>query len=60
MEEVAETLRELGVEPLMTSATVKRQREMGQVGAQPSVREVLDQGRAAILNAISAAARDRH
>ena len=60
MEEVAETLRELGVEPLMTSATVKRQREMGQVGAQPSVREILDQDRTAILNAISAAARDRH
>jgi len=60
MEEVAETLRELGVEPLMTLGTVKRQREMGQVGTQPSVREVLDQGRAAILNAISAAARDRH
>jgi len=60
MEEVAETLCELGVEPLMTLATVKRQREMSQVGTQPSVREVLDQGRAAILNAISAAARDRH
>jgi 3-hydroxyisobutyrate dehydrogenase-like beta-hydroxyacid dehydrogenase len=60
MEEVAETLRELGVEPLMTLGTVKRQREMGQVGTQPSVREALDQGRAAILNAISAVARDRH
>jgi hypothetical protein len=57
---VAETLRELGVEPLMTLGTVKRQREMGQVGTQPSVREALDQGRAAILNAISAVARDRH
>jgi len=33
---------------------------MGQVGAQPSVREILDQDRTAILNAISAAARDRH
>ena len=33
MEEVADTLRELGVEPLMTTATVKRQREMGQIGA---------------------------
>ena len=32
MEEVADTLRELGVEPLMTAATVKRQREMGQIG----------------------------
>ena len=60
MEEVAETLRELGVEPLMTLATVKRQREMGQVGAQPSVREVLNKDRTAMLNAISAAARDRH
>ena len=60
MEEVAETLRELGVEPLMTSAIVKRQQEMAQVGAQASVREVLNQDRMAMLNAISAAARDRH
>jgi 3-hydroxyisobutyrate dehydrogenase-like beta-hydroxyacid dehydrogenase len=60
MEEVSETLRELGVEPLMTAATVKRQREMGQIGAQPSVRDVAKGDRAAMLNAISAAARDRH
>jgi 3-hydroxyisobutyrate dehydrogenase-like beta-hydroxyacid dehydrogenase len=60
MEEVAETLRELGVEPLMTLATVKRQRDMGQVGTQAPVREALHQGRTAILSAISAAARDRH
>ncbi len=60
MEEVAETLRELGVEPLMTAATVKRQREMGEIGAQQSVRRALAAGRAEILNAISAAARDRH
>jgi 3-hydroxyisobutyrate dehydrogenase-like beta-hydroxyacid dehydrogenase len=60
MEESAETLRELGVEPLMTSATVKRQREMGQIGTQQSVRVVLDKDRAAMLNAISAAAQDRH
>jgi 3-hydroxyisobutyrate dehydrogenase-like beta-hydroxyacid dehydrogenase len=58
MEEVAETLRELGVEPLMTLTTVKRQREMGQVGAQATVREVLHC--TAILSAISATARDRH
>ena len=56
----AQTLRELGVEPLMTSATVKRQREMGEIGAQQSVRGVLNKDRAAMLNAISAAARDRH
>jgi 3-hydroxyisobutyrate dehydrogenase-like beta-hydroxyacid dehydrogenase len=60
MEEVADTLRELGVEPLMTQGTVKRQREMGQIGAQQSVRGVLDKDRTAMLGAISAAARDRH
>ena len=60
MEEVAETLRELGVEPLMTNAIVKRQREMGQIGRQQSVRSSLGAGRAAMLGAISAAARDRH
>ncbi len=60
MEEVADTLRELGVEPLMTMATVKRQREMGQIGKQQAVRISLPQGRAEILKAISAAARDRH
>jgi 3-hydroxyisobutyrate dehydrogenase-like beta-hydroxyacid dehydrogenase len=60
MEESADTLRELGVEPLMATATVKRQREMGQIGRQQSVRGTLDKDRIAILNAISAAARDRH
>ncbi len=60
MEESADTLRELGVEPLMTMATVRRQREMGQIGKQPMVRGALTQGRMAILNAISAAARDRN
>jgi 3-hydroxyisobutyrate dehydrogenase-like beta-hydroxyacid dehydrogenase len=60
MEEVTDTLRELGVEPLMASATVKRQREMGQIGKQQSVRGVLTKDRIEMLNAISAAARDRH
>jgi 3-hydroxyisobutyrate dehydrogenase-like beta-hydroxyacid dehydrogenase len=60
MEEVADTLRELGVEPLMTAATVKRQREMGQIGNQQSVRGVLNKDRATMLGAISAVARDRH
>jgi len=60
MEEVADTLRELGVEPLMALATVKRQREMGEIGKQKGVRGVLDKDRAAMLGAISAAARDRH
>ena len=39
MEEVAATLRELGVEPLMALATVKRQREMGQLGMQMCIRD---------------------
>jgi 3-hydroxyisobutyrate dehydrogenase-like beta-hydroxyacid dehydrogenase len=60
MEEVAGTLCELGVEPLMTAATVKRQREMGQIGSQQAVRGSLAQDRKAMLSAISAAARDRH
>jgi 3-hydroxyisobutyrate dehydrogenase-like beta-hydroxyacid dehydrogenase len=60
MEEVAETLRELGVEPLMTNATVKRQREMGQIGKREPVRAVLREDRTAMLGAISAAARDRN
>jgi len=60
MEEVAETLRELGVEPLMTNATVKRQREMGEIGGREPVRNVLGSDRAAVLGAISAAARDRN
>jgi 3-hydroxyisobutyrate dehydrogenase-like beta-hydroxyacid dehydrogenase len=60
MEEVADTLRELGVDPLMTAATVKRQRDMGQIGKQPAVRGALTQDRTAMLGAISAAARDRH
>lgn len=60
MEEVADTLRELGVEPLMVNATVKRQRDMGALGKQDAIKSTLDRGRAAMLKAISAAARDRH
>jgi 3-hydroxyisobutyrate dehydrogenase-like beta-hydroxyacid dehydrogenase len=60
MEEVADTLRELGVDPLMATASAQRQREMGQIGKQPSVKSTIREGRAAILHAISAAARDRH
>ena len=60
MVEVAETLRELGVEPLMATATARRQREMGQLGEQPAVKDTMQAGRAAMLSAISAAARDRH
>ena len=55
MEESAATLRELGLDPLMVDATVKRQREMGAIGKDDAVRQSLDKGRAAILGAIGAA-----
>ncbi len=60
MEELAATLRDLGIAPLMTEATVARQREMGAIGKNEAVRASLTQGRAAMLDAISAAAKDRH
>jgi 3-hydroxyisobutyrate dehydrogenase-like beta-hydroxyacid dehydrogenase len=58
MEEVADTLRELGVDPQMVRATVTRQREMGAIGKEPAVRDTLKAGRNAMLNAISAAVKD--
>ena len=60
MEELAATLRELGLDPLMVDSTVKRQREMGAIGKRETVREALKSGRAAILSAISAVAKGRH
>lgn len=57
MEEVADTLRELGVEPLMAEATVKRQRAMGVLGKQENVRAAVKQDRATMLAAVSAAAK---
>jgi 3-hydroxyisobutyrate dehydrogenase-like beta-hydroxyacid dehydrogenase len=59
MEESAATLRELGLDPLMVDSTVKRQREMGAIGKRETVREAVKSGRAAMLSAISAAAKDR-
>jgi len=59
MEESAATLRELGLDPLMVDATVQRQREMGAVGKDEQVLAALDQGRAAMLDAIGAAKEKR-
>lgn len=59
MEESAVTLRELGLEPLMVESTVKRQREMGALGKNESVRETLHGGRAEMLKAITAAAKKK-
>ena len=58
MEESAATLRELGLDPLMVDATVKRQREMGAIGKQEKVRATLNSGRTAMLDAISTAAKN--
>jgi 3-hydroxyisobutyrate dehydrogenase-like beta-hydroxyacid dehydrogenase len=58
MDQVAETLRELGLDPLMTMATSARQREMGEIGRKPEVRKTLNEGRAAMLDAISEAKMD--
>lgn len=60
MDQVTATLRELGIEPLMASATSTRQREMGTIGKEPAVRASLKEGRVAMLDAIDAATKDRH
>jgi len=60
MEEVAETLRELGVEPLMTEAIVKRQRAMGAIGKQDKIRAAIKEGRLPLLHAVSVASKDRN
>jgi 3-hydroxyisobutyrate dehydrogenase-like beta-hydroxyacid dehydrogenase len=60
MDQVAETLRELGIEPLMATATSARQREMGGIGKDPVMRAALKEGRAKMLDAISVSAKDRH
>jgi len=55
MEQVAATLRELGVAPLMTEAIVRRQREMGELGKSDAVRAAKREGGAAMLEAIEKA-----
>ncbi|HEY4141940.1 MAG TPA: DUF1932 domain-containing protein [Pseudolabrys sp.] len=60
MEESAVTLRELGLEPLMVEGTVKRQREMGAIGKNESVRATLHSGRAEMLKAITATSQKKH
>lgn len=59
MEEVAGTLRELGVEPHMAMATVQRQRQMGEIGRLGAVEESIAHGRTAMLRAISSAVSHR-
>ncbi|MEA2930193.1 MAG: hypothetical protein QOG38_2621 [Hyphomicrobiales bacterium] len=60
MEQVAATLIELGIAPLMTEATVARQREMGELGKQDRVRTAKNAGKAAMLDAVSTALKGEH
>jgi hypothetical protein len=60
MEEVAVTLRELGIDPQMVDATVKRQREMGAIGKMSAVRGTLNENHTVMLDAINAAAKNKH
>jgi 3-hydroxyisobutyrate dehydrogenase-like beta-hydroxyacid dehydrogenase len=60
MEQVAVTLSELGIAPLMTAATVARQREMGELGRQDSVKSAKTAGADALLEAVNRATKDRH
>jgi 3-hydroxyisobutyrate dehydrogenase-like beta-hydroxyacid dehydrogenase len=55
MEQSAVTLTELGIAPLMTSGTVVRQRELGELGKRADIKAAKTEGRAAILSAINAA-----
>jgi 3-hydroxyisobutyrate dehydrogenase-like beta-hydroxyacid dehydrogenase len=58
MEQVAVTLTELGVAPLMAAATVARQRQMGELGREEPLRGAKAQGRKAMLDAINKATQD--
>jgi hypothetical protein len=58
MEEVADTLRELGIDPHMTAGTIRRQQEMGELGKREPLQSAVPQGRAAMLDAIGTALND--
>src|SRR5215207_9837113 len=60
MEQVAATLNELGIAPLMAQATVARQREMGELGKQESVRAAKTAGADALLDVVNRASKDRY
>jgi len=58
MEQVAVTLSELGIAPLMTQATVARQREMGELGKQDRVKAAKTEGADALLDVVNKALKD--
>jgi 3-hydroxyisobutyrate dehydrogenase-like beta-hydroxyacid dehydrogenase len=60
MREVADTLRELGVDPLMTAGTIERQQQMGVLGRQPQIKDAVAKGRIEVLREIGKATRGQH
>ncbi len=52
MDEVAATLRELGIAPLAATATAERQREIGRLGQDAGVRAALDRNLGAMFGAV--------
>ena len=59
MREVADTLRELDILPLMTAGTIERQQQLGEIGRQPQVRDAVAKGRDEMLAAIDDAMPER-
>ncbi len=55
MREVADTLRELGMAPVMTDGTIERQQQLGEIGRHPAIKRAITQGRNAMLDAIGSA-----
>jgi 3-hydroxyisobutyrate dehydrogenase-like beta-hydroxyacid dehydrogenase len=60
MEQVAITLDELGIAPLMTEGIVARQREMGELGKRDDVRAAKALGKDAMLEVVNKVAREKH
>ena len=59
MEEVADTLHELGIDPHMTAGTIRRQLEMGELGKREPLKSAVSDGRVAMLDAVGRALIDK-
>jgi 3-hydroxyisobutyrate dehydrogenase-like beta-hydroxyacid dehydrogenase len=59
MREVADTLREFGVKPLMTAGTIEWHQQLGEIGRQPLVKESVAKGRDEMLAAIDGSMPER-
>jgi 3-hydroxyisobutyrate dehydrogenase-like beta-hydroxyacid dehydrogenase len=55
MREVADTLRELGIDPMMTTGTIDRQQQLGEIGRRPEVSEAVAKSRDEMFAAIDGA-----